>query len=257
MQKEKIIKRIKKADALEISILLLILLFLFSSILVSFRLFSLKWVALSFNSSIAFQHFWTLFSYGFFHQSLIDLFLNIVLLYYFGRIFLDFASPKKFYQLFILGILGGGLLFIGSYQWFPEMYISKNYLIGASAGIMAIMTYISMLMPHYQIKIRFLGDFKLIHLLLFFIVFNLLQIPLGNPGGYFAHLGGLAVGFIFYIVDNKLLPKKDFKNTQIFDKKPTRRKQRIDLLLDKINRSGYESLTESEKTFLFKQSNKN
>ncbi len=256
MKKDEIIKRIKKADVLEISISLLILLFIFSKIFFSFHLFSLKWIALSFNNTTAFAHFWTLITYGFFHQNLIDLFLNIVLLFYFGRIFLDFASPKKFTQLFLLGILAGGLLFIGSYQWFPDMYVSKNYLIGASAGIMAIMTYISMLTPHYQIKIRFVGYIKLMHLLLFFIAFNLLQIPLGNPGGYFAHLGGLAIGFIFYVLDYKILPEKNIAKPKTFDKKPQRRKQRIDLLLDKINQSGYESLTEEEKAFLFKQSKK-
>jgi membrane associated rhomboid family serine protease len=245
-----ILKKLKQSDNLDILIGLNIILFLISQVLLAFDWFSLRWVALSPQIEQLFSHPWTIITYGFFHQGFIALFFNLLLLFYFGSILLDFASQKKLTQLYFWGVPAGGIFFLASYRFFPDMYIIDSPLLGASAGVMSVMTYISLLMPHYQIKIRFLGFFKLIHILIFFIVFNLLQIPLGNPGGYFAHLGGLTAGFIIFVISEKqLFNKKNNTDNFLISKE-----KRIDDILDKISRSGYESLTQNEKNELFKQS---
>jgi len=247
---------LQKADYLEWLIGLNIVFFLLAQIFKAFGWFSYMNVALSYDPKNPVNQIWHLLSYGFFHYGFIALFFNMVLLFYFGSILLDFSSEKKLLILYIAGIISGGLFYELSYMFFPDMYIVKSPLIGASAGVMAVMTYTALLMPHYQIKIRFLGYFKLSHILIFFIIFNLLQIPLGNPGGYFAHLGGLVAGFLIFMWD-KYFEKKE-NNSSLYDiqQPQKRRKNRIDDILDKINRSGYESLSKEEKEELFRQSKK-
>ncbi len=248
-------QKIRQADSLEILIGINVLLFLFSQIFSAFGWFSLRYVALPYEIQSSAQLF-RLLTYGFFHSGFVALFINMLLLFYLGSILLDFVSGRKLWQLYLSGVIIGGVFFAGAYKFFPDMYVIKSPLLGASAGVMAVMTYTAMLMPHYQIKIRFLGYFKLVHILLFFIFFNLLQIPLGNPGGYFAHLGGLTVGFILFLSDKFFFEKKTPKSKDIFKIPKTKRQRKIDAILDKINRSGYESLTQDEKEELFRQSNK-
>ena len=249
-----IFANIKKMNILETIISLDVLLFVFAKILVALKVFSFLSVALPFTVNDFKARFWTLLTYGFFHISFVDLFVNMLMLFYFGSIFLDFASPKKFKQIFITAVIFGGIFFLGSYQLLPDAYVVKTPLLGASAGLMGIVTYISLRMPQYQIKIRFIGYIKLIHILIFFLVLNLLQLPLGNPGGYFAHLGGLAIGFMFFVVDKHYATKNTitYKNTH----KKQSNSSEIDAILDKIRQSGYESLSDEEKAFLFKQSDK-
>jgi len=238
---------IQQQDILNWIILIHIFFYLVAQILKAFHVFSLRLVALPPQIQDITQ-IWRLFSYGIFHQGFIALFFNMLLLFYFGSILLDYRSEKRLLWLYITGILSGGIFFLISYRLFPGFYVEKNPLLGASAGVMAVITYIALLLPAYQIKIRFLGHFKLLHLLLYLILFNLLQIPLGNPGGYFAHLGGLTAGFIFYVFDRYLIiEQKDKKSAQKSD---------VDTILDKISRSGYESLTKDEKETLFRQSKK-
>ncbi len=236
---------IKRQPTLDLIIWVNIILFLLAQMLSAFKLFSLRYIALqAFTPNI--YNFWHLLTYGFFHQGLLALLFNMILLYYFGRIFADFESGKKLFLTYLAGIILGGLFFIVSYHWFSSFYIQKNPLLGASAGVMAVITYISLYVPEYTIKIRFLGHFKLLHLLIFLILFNLLQIPLGNPGGYFAHLGGLTAGFLIFLWDKLRRPS--------LSNKKRNHSANIDRLLDKINHSGYESLSDDEKEELFKKS---
>ena len=249
-----ITKFLKQQDQLNLLIIINLILYLLAQILISLKWFSLRWVALPYDMNQYASKWWSVITYGFFHQGFIALFFNMVLVYYFGRILLDFETPKKFICIYFSGIILGAIFFIVSYQLLPGFYVIKAPLLGASAGVMAIITYISLKLPHYQIKIRFLGFFKLIHLLIFLALFNLLQIPLGNPGGYFAHLGGLSAGVIFFLI-NIRQKENTIEKPSIFSISKPKKERNIDDILDKINHSGYESLTDEEKEELFKQSN--
>ena len=90
---------------------------------------------------------------------------------------------------------------------------------------------------------------------------SLIQIPFNNAGGNIAHLGGALYGFyysnifnesnsIFYLISKYL---------ESFSSKPKNKKSEqkvINAILDKISKSGYESLSKHEKDFLFKNSDK-
>lgn len=255
LYKSSILQFIKQQDSLNLLIVINLILYLFSQIFVALNWFSLSWVALPYDLHQLTSKWWAPITYGFFHQGFIALFFNMLLLFYFGRILLDFEPPKKLLIIYFSGILLGAVFFLVSYRLFPDFYVIKAALLGASAGVMAVITYTALKLPHYLIKIRFLGFFKLMHILIFLVLFNLLQIPLGNPGGYFAHLGGLTAGFIFFLIDLRQKEKTKPKPSIFSITKPKKEKN-IDAILDKISQSGYESLSQAEKEELFKQSKK-
>ena len=115
-------------------------------------------------------------------------------------------------------------------------------------------------------SIPFIGFIKLKHIALIYITLDFLNISSGNAGGHIAHLGGAIFGF-FYV---KQFTKKAVKNEKhqfvsylknIFNFQKSKNKKsyemkEIDLILEKISRSGYNSLTKIEKEILFKSSKK-
>ncbi len=242
--------KLKSYDPVELIIGIDVLFFLLSFLFFSFGWFRFSWISLHHDFQNLGSQPWTIITYAFFHANFIALVFNMILLYYFGYISLEFINEKKFLAIFFSGIILGGLTFIWSYKLFPNLYINTGALLGASSGIMAVMTYISLKQPKYSLHIRFLGPVKLVHLLIFFILFNLLQIPLGNPGGYFAHLGGFITGLVIFALD-KLQP--DPIQSSPSENIEFGKNYRLNKILEKINRSGYESLTDDEKEFLFRE----
>tara|TARA_X000001036_G_scaffold326093_1_gene304631 strand:- start:84 stop:944 length:861 start_codon:yes stop_codon:yes gene_type:complete len=218
---------------------------------------------------------WSIISYSFFHSGFFHLFWNMIILLYSGQIFLNLFPNKMFLSTYFVGVIFGGIIFIFCYNVFPVFFNSYSTMIGSSAGVMAILIFICVYSPNYEIRILFF-NIKLLYIGLFFVFFDIIQIPYGNAGGHFAHLGGSLVGFIyarqikngkdifdsfsFLIIsifyknkkkENKII-KNDYRN--ILHKDINQKK--IDRILDKINSSGYDSLSEGEKDFLFKNREK-
>ena len=140
---------------------------------------------------------WSLISYGFLHGGFIHILFNLILLFYFGNLFLDFFSKKQFLNYYFLGIIVGGGVFILSYTYLPGLKNEQTYLVGASAGVTAILVGLAAKVPNYAMHFRFIGAIKLWYIAVGFIVLDIIRIPLGvNTGGYLAHLGGALIGFI-------------------------------------------------------------
>jgi membrane associated rhomboid family serine protease len=190
-----------------------------------FQLFSL-----SANTTNIFSKFFTVITYSFLHAGFIHLIFNVIVLYYIGNLFLDYFNAKKLLIYFFLGSLFGGIFFILSYNYF-DVFSNKNaYLVGASASITAIMVGLATYIPNYEMHFRFIG------FVLTRYIFNL-------------------------NVASKKKQKKSNKNhlKTVYKKKDeglsNHQKDRIiqnkiDALLDKISKSGYEALTDTEREFL-------
>ncbi len=227
--------------------------------------------ALPANTSLFIAKPWTIITYGFIHSTFIHLLFNLITLYYIGNLFLDYFIPKKLLNFYLLGTLVGGILFILGYSYFPALKNTHSTLVGASAGIMAIVIGLATYIPNYEIKFRFIGYVKLKIIALIFIVWDLISLGTSNTGGHLAHLGGAAYGFfaIYYqqsfttifssLFKQKTKLKTSYKSSS---KKTTNTATSIDTqakinrILDKISKSGYESLSKSEKEFLFQQGKK-
>jgi membrane associated rhomboid family serine protease len=209
---------------------------------------------------------WSLITYGFLHGSFSHLFWNMIMLFYFGNILVNYFGDKRLLNVFFNGILFGGIIYIISYNLFPVFTGVSSKMIGSSAGVMAILFYITSYNPNHTIRFFFV-NIKLLYIAVFLLLMDIIQIPVENSGGHIAHLGGALIGFLMFrsfkgidFVDiytnigtkknNKIIKRNKTFSGSNFDQK------KIDSILDKISESGYESLTKEEKNYLFKASNK-
>lgn len=209
---------------------------------------------------------WSLITYGFLHGSFSHLFWNMIMLFYFGNILVNYFGENRLLNVFFNGILFGGIIYIISYNLFPVFTGISSKMIGSSAGVMAILFYITSYNPNHTIRFFFV-NIKLLYIAVFLLLMDIIQIPVENSGGHIAHLGGALTGYLMFRsfkgidfvdiysqlttrnINKKKNRKKSFSNSN-FDQK------KIDSILDKISESGYESLTKEEKNYLFKASNK-
>ncbi len=225
---------------------------------------------------------WGIFTYMFVHQGFWHLLFNLLWFYWFGIIFLRFLDEKKLFRLYILGGVGGGLIFMLAYNFLPVFKPSLPYaiIIGASASVLAIVVAISAYVPDYVVYVFLIGPVKIKYIAIVSIILDILMIPYGaNAGGHIAHLGGAIIGYVF-----AMNIKKGKDITNFFNIKLKRRRfpkmnvtknryrvrddweynrikkednERLDAILDKIAKKGYDSLTDEEKKFLFENSKRN
>lgn len=243
-----------------------------------------SWLGVSSNFSVLAHRPWTVLTYMFVHSSFLHILFNLLVLYWFGKMFLEYLSQRQLFGVYLLGGLAGALVFIVAYNIIPVFAVVKNvaFAIGASASIMAIVFAIAVLVPNLPVRLAFIGQMKLKYLAMIIVAIDLLSIPFGNAGGHFAHLGGALMGAIFAICYSKGTditiflsrfftwvgnlfksepkPKTNSSNRAETDAEYNKRKAReqreIDKILDKVKESGYSSLTKEEKEKLFSNSNK-
>lgn len=222
---------------------------------------------------------WTILSYSFLHSGFFHLFWNMYLLFFISRLYLNIFSVRNFFNIYFLGVILGGITFILSYALFPAFQNSSPFMVGSSAGVMAVFIFMSTYSSDLEVSL-ILFNIKLRYLGIAFVLLDIIQIPYGNAGGHIAHLGGAGLGFLYaqrlkqgvdigepfgVIIDKvinlfKIKPKmkpvhKNFSKTKSVNKNLTNNdkvQKRIDDILDKISMSGYESLTQEEKDFLFR-----
>lgn len=274
--------RYKRGSILEQLIYINIAVFIITLLLGSFsNLFESKpdfirdWFALSSSFDIWITRPWTIVTYGFFHGGFLHILFNLLWLYIFGRLFLDYFTPKQLLNFYLLGTVFGGIAYMLSYNFFPVFEGKLGSMVGASAAVSAIIIGTATYIPNYQIHFRFIGPIKVWHLAAFFVVMDLLQMAGSNGGGHISHLGGALFGFLYVSqASNKKLNlfgslgslfKRKEKPLKTVHKSKRKRpapqpkhvksdkQQKIDDILDKISKSGYDTLTKEEKEFLFKQ----
>ena len=239
-----------------------------------FRSFVQNWFALKPSFDVFLTQPWTIITYGFFHNNFIHLIFNLIFLYYIGNLFVGFFTVKQFLNYFILGIITGGLSFL-------ILSPINAGLIGSSAGIMAVLVGLATKIPHYELRFNLIGGVKLWIIAALYVFISLLGLNGMNSGGNIAHLGGALIGFLYTkqlsngndigrfvvifinFINNLFQSKKQkplktvYKKKTNIKRKPTYKEQninqqKIDAILDKISKSGYETLNKQEKDFLFK-----
>ena len=241
------------------------------------------WLALPSDLSRFSTRPWTLVTYMFLHEGFWHLLVNMLWLHFGGRILYDLMGAKKFVKTYWMGGLIGGLLFVLSFNLIPALQGSYPPLLGASAAVFAVFIAITTYAPDYEVGLPFIGPVKLKWIALVFIVLSLPNNN-GNMGGHIAHAGGALWGYIWasQLKQGRDLGAwfdrlADYVSTFYFGRNRTKftvhrnsnssvpmsnaeqkgeKQQEIDRILDKISKSGYESLSASEKEILFKASDK-
>lgn len=229
---------------------------------------------------------WSIITYMFMHAGFMHILFNMLWLYWFGSLFLYFFSAKHLRGLYILGGIFGGLLYMIAYNVFPffSQVIETTTLVGASASVLAIVAATAYREPNYRVQLFLFGTVRLKYLALIVIGSDLLFITSENAGGHLAHLGGALGGVLFAFclakgIDltswiNKLLdgivsifcikswkrkPKMKVEYNNSFNRKQDynynaqkkAQSDEVDRILEKLKKSGYDSLTTEEKKNLF------
>ena len=260
-------EHISKANVVEKLIYFNIIIFVIVVLSEAFMLeqFSLSSVYTDLNSKP-----WTIVTYAFIHSRLFHILSNLIILYFIGNLFLDFFSSRKFLLYYALGLLFGGAFFV-TYYAFSESTTNWS-LVGASAAVTAVFIGVATKAPHYALKLRFVGSVELWVLAAIWIVLSALGTAGVNAGSGIAHLAGAGVGYSmtkFLAEGDALLgifqpkPKKrpftkvytnnSSLKTRKGEKNVKQNQRKVDSILDKISKSGYDALSKEEKDFLFNQ----
>jgi len=283
MTKKELLHKYKTLNTAEkliaINLVAFVVLLLFSKILKLTFLF--EWFALSNQLNVALSNPWSILTYSFLHRDPFHFLVNMVMLYYISKLFLSQFSTKLFLNVYLLGAITGGILFLSSIYIYPSLFDKGYPVVGASASVMAVFVFICASLPQMEVAV-FTFKIKLWQLGAFFVVLDLVQIPNGNSGGHIAHLGGALLGYLYAtqlkkgndigsgfgnLMDtiaswfsskskSKLKTVHKTKSQRRTSGKTVHQKKRIkqeqtDAILDKISKSGYESLSKEEKAFLF------
>lgn len=239
-------------------------------------------------------HPWVILTNMFLHEGFRHILFNMLFLYWFGRIFGDLLGNQRVLPLYLLGGIAGAVIFFISANLMPYGAGGARFALGASGAVMAIIVASGVIAPDYNFRLLFIGDVKLKYVVAVLVLMDLvLTAGDDNTGGHFAHLGGAAFGWFFVYRlrqgSDMAIPINNFidkiygffekfgkiKGPRVAYRNPNlKRKQRphsvsdndsertvshqeqLDDILEKIKKSGYDSLSQEEKEFLFDASKK-
>ena len=225
---------------------------------------------------------WGIITSIFSHFEIWHLIFNMLFLYFSGQLFEQIFDKRRLWQTYIFGGISGGILEISAHYLFPSFQNADQVVVGASGSIMAIFTALAFHSPNIRVNLFGIFPVKIYLIAIFFLLNDLIGID--NPSdnvAHFAHLGGAIFGLIsiqsihssnnilsvlgsFFDRIKKMITsgkstksgKAKFKTDEEYNLEKKRRQEKTDAILDKISKSGYESLTKEEKDFLFNQSKK-
>lgn len=226
---------------------------------------------------------WTLVTYMFTHKDIWHILFNMLWLYWFGRIFLEYLDQRKLVAVYLMGGISGAILYIASFNIFPAFsgIVTESVAIGASASVMAVVIAIAAYVPDYTVQLFLFGRIKIKYMALAIFVLTTIMDFSVNSGGKLAHMGGALFGFLYTLNIRKgrdigkgfnrimdffatlFKPRRKMKVTYKkpvtdydYNKIKAEHQVKINLILDKISKGGYDSLTKEEKDTLFKESQK-
>ncbi len=216
------------------------------------------------------------------HFGFMHFLFNMLFLYFAGSLFRQFFSDRRMLHVYIVGGIFGGFCELIAHQ----ISGMDAIVVGASGSIMALFIAIAFYRPNITINIFGILPVKIYVIAILYLVGDLVQTLDSDGTAHFAHLGGALIGFLSiqnlhsssniinwteslhqrilaYFSGRKKRTKmkvqsggRTVKSDEQYNMDAKARQERIDKILDKISKSGYESLTKAEKDFLFSQSNK-
>lgn len=232
---------------------------------------------------------WSPITYMFVHEGFLHLLFNMLWLYWFGKIFLQYFSGRSLGSLYVLGGLAGALLYVVAFNTIPYYKdMGRGWMIGASAAVMAIVMGAAFYRPETRINLLFLGQIKIVYIAIFAFVLDFLSLGSPtNPGGHVAHIGGALLGYLFAIRYQKGKDITQWMSSAIdwfvglfkprvkqprmkvkyksetrsesdweYNKRKKTEQDEIDSILDKLKQTGYSGLSSEEKKKLFDASKK-
>lgn len=229
---------------------------------------------------------WSLFTSMFTHYSFFHILMNMLMLFFIGRLFEQIYTGKRLLYTYLIGGVFGGLIELLAHQIFPSLLGLNTLIVGASGSVMALFILLAFSQPNIKVGLPFFPPFRIIWLAIAYIALDLLRLSSNDGIAHFAHLGGAIIGMIgaqnphsssniivatqngmesfFNLFRRKKRPKLTVKHGRDvrqmtddeYNANAKLRQDEMNRILDKISKSGYESLSKKEKDFLFNQSKK-
>ncbi len=260
----------------------LVFIFLFLFNIQNAEVLVIKWLAVPAYLPDLILRIWTPISYMFLHEGFIHILFNLLWLYWFGTIFLEYFDQKKLIAVYLLGGLSGAFLYIFAFNAFPAFapILKQSVALGASASVMAIVIAVAAYVPNYVVRLFLIGPVKIKYIAIAIFVFTSVLDFSINTGGKIAHIGGALFGFLYVsqfkkgkdigkgfnrLMDSffslfksksklKVTHRKVPKNDIDYNTLKVKEQEDVNRILDKISKGGYDSLTKKEKEILFKMS---
>jgi len=228
---------------------------------------------------------WTMITYMFAHDhtGIFHILFNMLALYWFGRLFVEYLGSDKLFAVYVLGGIAGAIAYLLAYNSIPYLINQQPPgMVGASAAVDAIIVATAVLLPNYTFFLLFFGPVKIKYIAAIAVLISFIGTVGSNAGGNIAHLGGALIGFIYmkqlqsgnnigawvtvtldWFRDLfkpkpkvKVTYRKERQTERAGTSKASYSQDEIDEILDKISAGGYESLTKEEKEKLFNASKK-
>lgn len=241
---------------------------------------------------------WSIFTYMFMHEGVFHILFNMLFLYWFGMLIHEYLGSRKLANLYILGGLFGALFYVVIYNLAPyfSQSVESSVMLGASAGVFAIVVGAATLTPNTTFMLLIIGPVKIVYIAAFYVVLSFANSIGANAGGEIAHLGGALLGFLYItqlrkgndwgvpvqkvgIFFENLFNRSGGKvkvsyrktkttsnggfggfpsksNPSSIAKTQEATQEEIDMILDKIAEKGYDGLSKEEKRKLFEFSKK-
>ncbi|MDR0422339.1 MAG: rhomboid family intramembrane serine protease [Proteiniphilum sp.] len=272
-----------------INVLVFIILKVVSVIFTLFNIYAVDpvtFIGVPSHPALLLNRIWTLITYMFVHEGFLHLLFNMLWLYWFGQIFMQYFTGRTLGSLYVLGGLAGAMLYVIAFNTIPYYTeMERGWMIGASAAVMSIVMGVAFYRPDIQLNLLFLGPVKIVYIAVFAFILDFLSLgnPL-NPGGHVAHIGGALAGYFFAVRYKKRMDITRWMSGAIdlfvglfkarrrksgmkvkharhetdweYNKRKHTEQEEIDAILDKLKQSGYSSLSSEEKRKLFDASKK-
>ncbi|MFN0157011.1 MAG: rhomboid family intramembrane serine protease [Bacteroidota bacterium] len=230
---------------------------------------------------------WQLATYMFMHGGLGHLFFNMLALWMFGMELENNWGSKRFLTYYLVCGVGAGITNL----LITSLLGQAAPTVGASGAVFGVLIAFGLLFPDRPIYLYFLFPVKAKYFIAVYIGLELFYGVTGTSDGiaHFAHLGGAAVGAIYTLAIMGVIPVAswwaqwhggnapslgggqrfhrptddvldakyyDIKSGRPLDDEMEVSQETVDAILDKISSSGYQSLTEKEKSILNEASKK-
>ncbi|MGH2643265.1 MAG: rhomboid family intramembrane serine protease [Chitinophagaceae bacterium] len=249
----------------------------------------IPWAVLSSNPDTVLSRPWTVITYMFVHISFWNLLSSVIWMWWFGELLQGISGYRRVVPVYVYGGLAGAFFFILAYTLIPDLHqyqsIANTVDIGAAASVMALIICVTVVAPKYRVFPMLGGGIPIYVIAIIYVGLSFLGQRGGSPYGYIAaQTGGALLGLVFalrlkngydpgagfnralYFIGHLLDPADDrLKPVRVkgFKGKKAERKMdppykrigpvstsKVDDILDKINETGYRSLTSEEKEIL-------
>ena len=279
---QQIKSKLSQLNTIEKLIVVNVVMFILSSIFKVFHFSFFDWFKLPSDPAEYIFKPWSIITYAFLHFDFFHILFNMLWLYVVSQWFLNLFPIKLALNIYFLGAISGGLLFMLGYTLLPSVFTGLATLVGASAAVRALLIFLCAYMPNKELRF-FTVNIKLWYIGVGLVAFDVIGVfSQVNEGGNMAHIGGALLGYFYakqyqkgidigkgfeklmntvvlwFTPSKKSRFKAVYKNKQTVggynkeDFKEFNDQKKIDVILDKISKSGYESLTKKEKEYLFR-----